>query len=50
MRPPQKFYYVFWAHGDDVMCEDWRYLKEECECVVGGGVNARGRRKAVCNW
>jgi hypothetical protein len=39
MRPPQKFYYVFWAHGDAMMC--WMfllYLRKECESVVGGGV------------
>ena len=39
VRPPQKFYYVLWAHGDAVMCgKCWYYLREECECVVGGVV------------
>jgi len=40
MQPPHIFYYVFWAHGDDVMC--WMfllYMKKECESVVGGGVD-----------
>jgi hypothetical protein len=51
MRPPQKFYCVFLAHGDVVMCGVfWHYLNEECESVVGGGVGVRSRRKAVCNW
>ena len=39
MRPPQKFYYVFHAHGDVVMCgKGGYYPREECECVVGGVV------------
>ncbi len=39
MRPPRKFYYVFWAHGDDVMCWMFRlYLRKECESDVSSGV------------
>ena len=39
MRPPQKFYYVLWAHGDAVMClMFFLYLRKECESVLDGGV------------